>query len=129
MKVILNKYIPFSGFVAMAFYNMIFWRKEYEYKMSNKLYYNTIVNHESIHESQMRDFCKWIPVGGTIFYIIYVLEWLFRVLFTKDFFSYNAYRNLSFEKEAKSNEKNMEYINTRKKFAQWKKNKWLKNPK
>ena len=49
MKVIVNKYIPFSGFVAMAFYNLIFWRKEYEYKMSNKVYYDIVVNHEFIH--------------------------------------------------------------------------------
>ena len=80
MKVIVNKYIPFSGFVAMAFYNLIFWRKEYEYKMLNKVYYDIVVNHESIHEAQMKDFCKWIPVGATIFYIIYILEWLFRVI-------------------------------------------------
>lgn len=121
MKVIINKYIPFSGFVAMAFYNLIFWRKQYEYKMSNKVYYNVVVNHESIHEAQMRDFCKWIPVGGTIFYIIYILEWLFRVLFTKDFFKYSAYKNLTFEQEAKSNETNLDYLSTRKKFAQWRK--------
>lgn len=69
----------------------------------------------------MRDFCKWIPVGGTIFYIIYLLEWLFRVLFTKDFMSFNAYKNLSFEKEAKSNESDINYLTNRKRFAEWKK--------
>ena len=89
--------------------------------MSNKVYYDIVINHESIHEAQMRDFCKWIPVGGTIFYIIYVLEWLFRVLFTKDFFKYSAYKNLTFEQEAKSNETNLDYLSTRKKFAQWRK--------
>ena len=49
------------------------------------------------------------------------LEWLFRVLFTKDFFKYSAYKNLTFEQEAKSNETNLDYLSTRKKFAQWRK--------
>ena len=31
------------------------------------------------------------------FYIIYFFEWLFRVLFTKDAFSNNAYKHISFE--------------------------------
>lgn len=120
MKVTVSKYIPFHGFVAMAFYNILIWRKEYEYKMLNEVYFNKVYNHESIHEAQMRDFCKWIPVGGTIFYIIYFFEWLFRVLFTKDFISYKAYKNLSFEKEARKHEKDMDYLSTRDHFAEWK---------
>lgn len=35
MKIIINKYIPFHGFISMTFYNILFWRKEYEYKMSD----------------------------------------------------------------------------------------------
>ena len=120
MKIIVNKYIPFHGFISMAFYNILLWRKEYEHKMSDTEYFDKVCNHESIHEAQMRDFCKWIPVGGTIFYIIYLLEWLFRLLFTKDFMSHNAYRNISFEKEARENEDNMDYIANRKHFAEWK---------
>lgn len=121
MKVKVNKYIPFHGFVAMAFYNILIWRKEYKYKMSDIQYFNKVYNHESTHEAQMKDFCRWIPIGGTIFYLIYFFEWLFRVLFTKDFFSYNAYKNISFEKEAKSSETNLNYLSTRERFAQWKK--------
>lgn len=121
MIVKVNKYIPFHGFVAMAFYNILLWREEYKYKMSIKWYFDKVCNHEAIHEAQMRDFCKWIPVGGTIFYIVYLLEWLFRLCFTKDFMSYNAYKNLSFEREAKANELDYEYLSTRKHFAQWKK--------
>ena len=120
MKIKINKYIPPHGYIAMAVYNTIFWRKEYEYKMEDESYFNKVCNHESIHGAQMKDFCKWLPIGGTIFYIIYFIEWLFRVLFTKDFMSKNAYRNLSFEKEAKSNEINLSYLDDRKKFAQWK---------
>ena len=77
MKVIVNKYIPFHGFISMMLYGIMFWRKEYEYKMNDKEYFDIVYNHESIHEAQMKDFCKFIPIGGTIFYIVYLLEWLF----------------------------------------------------
>ena len=119
MKVIVNKYIPFHGFISMMLYGMMFWRKEYEYKMDDKEYFDVVYNHESIHEAQMKDFCKFIPVGGTIFYIVYILEWLFKVLFVYPL-SYKAYSNISFEIEANNNENNMNYLKTRKKFAQWK---------
>ena len=33
MKIIVNKYIPFHGFIAMIFYDILLWRKEYEHKM------------------------------------------------------------------------------------------------
>lgn len=116
MKVIVNKYIPFHGYIAMSFYNIIFWREEYAYKLSDEDKYKQTVNHESIHEAQMRDFCKWLPIGGTIFYILYLFEWLYKVLF-KYPFSHKAYKDISFEKEAKQNEDNLEYLNNRKRFA------------
>ena len=119
MKVIVNKYIPFHGFISMMLYGIMFWRKEYEYKMNDKEYFDIVYNHESIHEAQMKDFCKFIPIGGTIFYIVYLLEWLFKVLFVYPF-SYKTYSNISFEIEANNNENNMNYLKTRKKFAQWK---------
>lgn len=120
MKVITNKYIPFHGYVAMVLFDIILWRKEYEYRQRFISYYDRVINHESIHIQQMKDFCPIIYIGGIIFYIIYLFEWLFRVLFTKDFFSKKAYNNISFEKEAKQNETNLEYIRNRKRFAQWK---------
>ena len=67
MKVIVNKYIPFHGFISMMLYGIMFWRKEYEYKIDDKDYFDVVYNHESIHEAQMKDFCKFIPIGGTIF--------------------------------------------------------------
>lgn len=117
MKIIVNKFIPFRGFVAMALYGVIFWRKQYEASLSNESYKSIVVNHESIHLAQMKDFCKWLPIGGTIFYIIYFLEWLYRLVFDTK----NAYRNISFEREARLYQSNLKYLNNRKKFAQWKK--------
>lgn len=118
MKIIVNKFIPFKGFIAMAFFNMIFWRKEYEDKLKNKSYTQIVVNHESIHAAQMKDFFPWIPIGGIIFYIIYVLEWFVRCFIH----GYNnAYKNISFEKEAKANELFLDYLGKRKRFAMWRK--------
>ena len=50
-----------------------------------------------------------------LFYIWYIIEWIIR-LFMKG----NAYRNISFEREAYGNEHNMNYLNERNKFN------WLK---
>ena len=121
MKIIKNYILPLPGFVALAFYNIILLRKEYEYRLLDEEYYNKLVTHESIHEAQMRDFCKFIPIGGTIFYIIYILEFLFRLLFTKEFMNATkAYYHISFEREAFAHQYDREYLLKRKKFSQWK---------
>lgn len=120
MDIIVNNVIPFKGFLAMMLYGTIFWRKEYEYMLesvSNETYVQKVVNHESIHKEQMKDFCRWIPIGGTIFYIIYFFEWIYRLI--EDY--KNAYRNISFEREAHKFEADLSYINNRKRFAMWKK--------
>jgi len=64
-----------------------------------------ILNHESIHIEQQKEL---LVVG---FYLWYVIEWGIR-LFMKG----NAYRNISFEKEAYDNEHNLDYLKTRKRF-------------
>lgn len=65
-----------------------------------------IINHESIHIKQQQELLV-IP-----FYIWYLTEWFIR-LFFKD----NAYRNISFEREAYSNEDNLDYLKTRKWYS------------
>lgn len=120
-KIFVNKLIPFVGYIAMAFFNMIFWRQEYESyltKEQHKSYVDKVVNHEGIHTCQMRDFCKWLPLGGIIFYIVYVLEWFIRLFIHGP---KNAYSNISFEREAKQNERNMNYKNERSRFDNFKK--------
>lgn len=119
--VLVNSLIPFKGYLAMAFFNMIFWRQEYESyltKEHHKSYVDKVVNHEGIHTCQMRDFCKWLPLGGIIFYIVYVLEWFIRLFIHGP---KNAYSNISFEREAKQNERNMNYKNERGRFDNFKK--------
>ena len=120
-KIFVNKLIPFPGYIAMAFFNMIFWREEYDYYLiddNKKSYVDKVVNHEGIHTCQMRDFCKWLPIGGIIFYIMYLLEWVLRCFINGP---KNAYSMLSFEQEAKLNENNMEYQSQRGKFDNYKK--------
>lgn len=101
MKIIYNNIIPFDGYLAINLFGILFVRSEYKGQLSER-----VVNHESIHTAQMKELW-YIP-----FYIWYVIEW-FILLFK---YGDNAYRNIRFEKEAFENEKNLDYLKTRKKF-------------
>ena len=65
-----------------------------------------IINHESIHFQQA------IELGVLPFYIIYVLEWLFKL----PFYGAKAYENISFEREAYGNDHKMTYLKNRKRY-------------
>ena len=108
MKIIYNSIIPFKGFLAMNLFGFLFVREELKDKLDN-----ITINHESIHTKQMKE-TLWIG-----FYIWYVIEWLIRVLFTKDRFSKKAYRNILFEQEAYNNERDLNYINWIRKPYAW----------
>ena len=101
MIIIKNNIMPFKGYKAMNLFGILFLRKPYSLSEKD-------INHEAIHTAQMKELLF------IFFYIIYFLEWLVRL-----FINTNAYRNISFEKEAYSNEKNLEYLKTRKHFSQW----------
>lgn len=101
MKIIYNNIIPFRGFVAMNLFGMLFVRKEYKGKIGSRT-----LNHESIHTAQMREL---LYLG---FYLAYVIEWCVRL-----FMCGNAYRNISFEREAYLNEHDSKYLKKRKHFA------------
>lgn len=102
MKVIYNNIIPFPGFKAINLFGILFARTG-----SNIDRYT--INHESIHTAQMKEMLY------IFFYVWYLLEWLIR-LFMKG----NAYRNISFEREAYDNESDLNYLNGRKYYG------WLK---
>lgn len=104
MKVIYNDIIPPKGFVATNLFGVIFARREFEPLSERTL------NHEAIHTSQMKELLY------IFFYIIYGLEWVFRVI-TPPWDS--AYEDITFEKEAYANETEQDYLNTRKHYAQW----------
>ena len=132
MKVIYNKFIPFKGFYAITIIKWIFVREECKY-LDGSSVYNKMINNESIHEQQILDFTpeifpSWLryTIGSICFYLLYVLEWLFKLipcLITKN----NAYRSLCSEQEAFENELDFEYINKREKLAWLKKIFKLKN--
>ena len=65
------------------------------------------LNHERIHAQQQKEMLL-IP-----FFACYLLEWIFRAITGQ-----KAYRNLSFEREAYANEKNLDYIKGRR-FWSW----------
>ncbi len=68
-----------------------------------------LINHEKIHLKQQQELLI------VFFYLIYLSEWLIRTLFYLD--SYKAYQNISFEREAYANEKNLDYPDVRKVFG------------
>lgn len=106
MKVIYNNIIPFKGFSAVNLFGVVFARKECR-PLSEKT-----INHKAIHTAQMREL---LYIG---FYIIYFFEWIFR-LARQTYTGEDAYRNLSFEKEAYKKQMRKTYLTYRKSFAQW----------
>ena len=102
MKIIRNKLIPFKGFRAINLFGILFVR-------GNAIINDRTIRHEAIHTAQMKEM---LYVG---FYIWYVIEWLIRL-----FMEGNAYRNISFEREAYSNEDDVIYLESRKRFT------WIK---
>ena len=103
MKIIRNNYIPFKGFRAINLFGILFVR-------GNARINERTIRHEAIHTAQMKEMLY------IFFYIWYVTEWLIR-LFMKG----NAYRNISFEKEAYKNQNELDYDKLRNRFE------WLKH--
>lgn len=99
MRIVRNNIIPFKGFKAINLFGVLFVRKD-------AMLTSCTLNHEEIHTAQMKEMLY------ILFYLWYVIEWIVR-LFGKE----NAYRNISFEREAYSNETYMSYTSKRKHFA------------
>ena len=125
MKIIqnkwINKFIPFPNFRAINLFGVLFVR-------GARPLTNVTLNHESIHSAQIAEVMiasvpfalllwlltnVWLGILLFIasYYLWYVIEWLVRLPFG------NAYRNISFEKEAYANDRNMNYNKTRKLFS------------
>lgn len=97
--IIQNKYLPPKGFSALNLFGIILLRKGVR---NNPM----LMNHEYIHTQQMKEM---LYVG---FYLWYLVEWLIRLPM-----SGNAYRNISLEREAYANDKNLHYLKKRKHYA------------
>ena len=119
MKIKYSSIIPIKGFYAMNLFGILFIRKEYKDRPVSK----RLINHESIHSAQARDFCKIIWIGYIIFYILYLLFWIIEIVRPP---IHKAYRDICFEKEAYTNEKDYKYLDNRKRWS-WMDKKYWKN--
>jgi hypothetical protein len=99
MILIVFKYLNPRGFRGLTFFPFVFLKnKEDELD-------KVFVNHEKIHLRQQ------IELLVFPFYVWYGIEFLIRWIITKE--KNVAYRNISFEKEAYTNEKDLNYIESR----------------
>ena len=106
MKIIYNNLIPFKGFIAINLFGVLFVRNEYKNRFESEGFSTTTtLNHESIHTEQIKE------LGYIFFYIWSFIEWLLRLPFG------NAYYNISFEREAYANEKNIKYLQAIKHYS------------
>ena len=97
----------------MAIFPFIFVRKELAHKFTE-----ISENHETIHFKQQ---IELLIVG---FYLWYIIEYFLRLckfwVKGKQANTVIAYRNISFEREAYSNQNNLSYLKNRKPYS------WLK---
>lgn len=97
---ILFRFLPYHG---MAFYPFILLRNK---KLKGD---EVLINHEKIHLAQQKELLI------VFFYIFYFLNYVINLL---RFFNHNkAYRNIIFEKEAYTYEKDLLYLQKRKPMA------------
>ena len=99
MILIVFKYLTPRGFRGLTLFPFVFMADK-----DDKL--NVVfINHEKIHIRQQLELLI-LP-----FYIWYFLEFLVRLFQYKD--KFEAYKNISFEREAYSNEKDLNYLKQR----------------
>ena len=97
--IFISKYVVPKGYNGISLYPFIF-LKDDTLKRDTVL-----VNHEKIHLKQQLELLI-LP-----FYILYVLEFLFRYIQYKNWRL--AYKNISFEREAYTNQKDLHYLKSR----------------
>lgn len=107
MIVVKNRIIPFKGTLAIALWPFIFVRKN-----AKSSYDEVDDRHEHIHGRQQ------LEMLIVLFLLWYGIEWLVRLCILRD--GHRAYRAISFEQEAYSNESDEEYLEKRHPYA------WLK---
>ena len=91
--------LPFHGFSAINLLGVLF--VHHGVYLSNEM-----MNHERIHTAQQREMLF------IFFYVAYLIEWIIRL-----FMRGNAYHNISFEREAYANQRNLDYLRSRRPYA------------
>lgn len=97
--IIISKYIIPRGYVGITLFPFIFLKRK-EFRLDKKL-----INHESIHLRQQTELLI-LP-----FYFLYIVEFLVKLLIYKNWNT--AYRAISFEREAYTNEQNLKFLKKR----------------
>lgn len=97
--IIHNSILPFGHYKAMFFFGILFTKSDLS---------EVDINHERIHSAQC------LELLGVGLYLWYAIEWLIKLLVYHN--SHRAYRNISFEREAYSNEDDLNYTQIRKSF-------------
>lgn len=99
MYIIVFKYLLPKGYRAITLFPFIFLLRKEDKRNA------ILVNHERIHIRQQLELLV-LP-----FFIWYAFEFLIRLLQYKN--RREAYRNISFEREAYKNEKDLDYLKQR----------------
>ncbi len=97
--IVFSKYLVPKGYTGITIYPFVFLKQKALAK--DKI----LVNHERIHLRQQIELLI-IP-----FYLWYVVEFIVRFFYYKTW--HLAYKNISFEREAYTNEKNLDYLKSR----------------
>ncbi len=101
--ILVFKHFFYKNYVGLSLWPFIFLK-------NNDLKEDIVlINHERIHLRQQQELLI------VFFYIFYFMEWVVRCMLYFD--TYKAYQNMSFEKEAYHNEKNLSYLKERKPFS------------
>jgi hypothetical protein len=99
MLIIVSRYLIPKGFRGFTFFPFVFLK--YRKDTANEV----LLNHEKIHIKQQLEMLV-VP-----FFIWYLLEYIYRLIQYRN--SQDAYRNISFEREAYDNEKDLNYLKLR----------------
>jgi hypothetical protein len=109
--------------ITLSPFGIYFSEKAWKYQYSSPISWNRIVNHESIHWRQQMEMLI------LFFYIWYFIEWLIKLIIRIPFYIFapnsnilkeSAYSALSFEREAYTNDDDLEYLKNRRKYS------WIK---
>lgn len=138
MKTVFNSIIPFKGYKAMTVWPFIFVREE-----CRDRYDATTQRHEAIHGEQQLEvgvigielavafllagYGWWSLLPVPLFFWWYLLEWIVKIP-VHGFRLHEAYRAISFEREAYGHQDEKEYITGRKHYA-WLRYLYTKNKK
>lgn len=97
--ILISKYVVPKGYTGITIFPFIFLK--YQALKNNKV----LINHEKIHLRQQLELLI-IP-----FFLVYGIEFLCRLTIYRNW--KRAYRTISFEREAYTKEKDLEYLKTR----------------